>query len=221
MTCQRHWIPSVCRLPRPPEVQKHHHKQFPRHCSSRLLDGQQECSCQQSSNHHSCSLKCWTATTITDFYMKYKDIYYYFSSNPGYRNLNTGYVLPVALWHLTPASSLCTQLWTPSAFAGQSMSLDSVPAHRTLSNQIWPAPLVKPLVRATAPIKYSVHYTIRCQNNLPVVANPSCVQTTLASAAPQKSSHTVPQALLLQISTRPWFEVLPPCNRRSPCLQTI
>jgi hypothetical protein len=53
--------------------------------------------------------------------------------------------------HLTPASSKCPQLWLPSALAGQSMSLVSVPRHWTLSNQIWPAPLVKPVVRATAP----------------------------------------------------------------------
>jgi hypothetical protein len=59
------------------------------------------------------------------------------------------HVVPV---HLTPASSLCPQLWDPSALAGQSMSLVSVPRHWTLSNQIWPAPLVKPVVRAAAAV---------------------------------------------------------------------
>ena len=53
--------------------------------------------------------------------------------------------------HLTPASSICAQLWVPSGCAGQSISLVSVPRHWTLSNQICPAPLVKPEVRAMAP----------------------------------------------------------------------
>ena len=39
--------------------------------------------------------------------------------------------------------------------------------------------------------------------SLPVVENPSCLQATMASKGLQESSHTVPQALLLQISTRP------------------
>lgn len=50
-----------------------------------------------------------------------------------------------------PASSEWTQLWTPIALAGQASSLVSLPVHWTLSNQILPAPLVKPVVRATAP----------------------------------------------------------------------
>jgi hypothetical protein len=45
--------------------------------------------------------------------------------------------------------------------------------------------------------------------NLPVVANPSCLQATWASTLVKRSSHTVPQTLLLQISTRPWV-VVPP-----------
>ncbi len=52
--------------------------------------------------------------------------------------------------HLTPASSECTQLCTPSVLAGQLMSLVSVPLHRTLSSQITPSPLVKPKVSAVA-----------------------------------------------------------------------
>ena len=39
--------------------------------------------------------------------------------------------------------------------------------------------------------------------DIPVVEYPSCLQATVASGVPQKSSQTVPQALLLQISTRP------------------
>jgi len=54
-------------------------------------------------------------------------------------------------------------------------------------------------------------------HNLPVEANPSCLQTTLASVLSQKSSHTVPHALLLQISTRPLEFVAPvPRRRMSP-----
>ena len=38
---------------------------------------------------------------------------------------------------------------------------------------------------------------------IPVDTNPSCLHATLASEVLQESSHTVPHALLLQISTRP------------------
>ena len=49
---------------------------------------------------------------------------------------------------------------------------------------------------------------------------PSCVQTTLASTPLQRSSHTVPQAPLLQSSTRPWLGLAPvPANLRSPVVQ--
>ncbi len=57
--------------------------------------------------------------------------------------------------HLTPASSMCPQLCVPSALAGQSMSLVSVPRHWTLSSQIWPTPLVNPVNTATAPAVWS------------------------------------------------------------------
>ena len=38
---------------------------------------------------------------------------------------------------------------------------------------------------------------------VPVDEKPSWLQATLASVVPHRSSHTVPHALLLQISTRP------------------
>ena len=41
---------------------------------------------------------------------------------------------------MTPASSLCAQLWVPIAFAGQSMSRVSVPIQATLSKVIGPDP---------------------------------------------------------------------------------
>ena len=40
-------------------------------------------------------------------------------------------------------------------------------------------------------------------DRLPWLMYPSCPHTTLASGVPQRSSQTVPQALLLQSSTRP------------------
>ena len=46
--------------------------------------------------------------------------------------------------------------------------------------------------------------------NLPVALNPSCLQATVASSVPQRSSHTVPQTLLLQTSTRPSLAFRPP-----------
>ena len=55
-------------------------------------------------------------------------------------------------WHLTPASSLWAQLCVPRGLAGQSNSLASVPAQRTLSRKIVPVPCPNPaLVTATAP----------------------------------------------------------------------
>ena len=50
---------------------------------------------------------------------------------------------------------------------------------------------------------------VACTRSLLAVGSPSCLQATLASSGPQKSSHTVPQTLLLQISTRPRV-LLPP-----------
>ena len=52
--------------------------------------------------------------------------------------------------------------------------------------------------------------------HVPVGKNPNCLQATLASGVPQASSHTVPHALLLQISTLPSPRFLPPRSRISP-----
>ena len=49
--------------------------------------------------------------------------------------------------------------------------------------------------------------------------NPSCLQTTLASRASQRSSHTVPQALPLHTSTRPALELVPPRSLTAPWVQ--
>ena len=53
------------------------------------------------------------------------------------------------------------------------------------------------------------------------VENPSCLHTTLASFVDQKSSHTVPQVSLKQISTLPSLGTEPPNSLTSPSLQTM
>ena len=61
--------------------------------------------------------------------------------------------LQVVPTHLTPASSLWSQLWFPSGLARQSMSLDSEPRQITLSNQMGPVPSgTATPVRAVAPM---------------------------------------------------------------------
>ena len=52
--------------------------------------------------------------------------------------------------------------------------------------------------------------------NIPTSENPSCLQATLVSDVPQKSSHTVPQMLLWHISTRPVMLLVPPLNLIPP-----
>lgn len=51
--------------------------------------------------------------------------------------------------------------------------------------------------------------------------NPSCLQATAASLALQKSSQTVPQALLEQTSTRPSLLFLPFISLMDPVTQTV
>ena len=55
--------------------------------------------------------------------------------------------------------------------------------------------------------------------SIPVLKNPSCLQTIVASILLQESSHTVPQTLLIQISTLPSFGIFPPTNRSWPFAQ--
>ncbi len=55
---------------------------------------------------------------------------------------------------------------------------------------------------------------------LPVSLNPSCLHTTLASGAFQKSSQTVPHPSLLQTSTRPSYWFLPPTSLMSPSVHS-
>ena len=64
-----------------------------------------------------------------------------------------------------------------------------------------------------------VNYVDIFDSCVPVVLKPSWRQTTRASGAPQKSSHTVPQASPKQSSTRPSYMLVPPARRRSPSAQ--
>ena len=59
---------------------------------------------------------------------------------------------------------------------------------------------------------------INHQHSLPVVASPSCLQTTVASVTSHISSHTVPHSLFKHISTRPSALLAPPASRTSPCV---
>ena len=85
-------------------------------------------------------------------------------------------------------------LATPNRNIGRSKS------NSTCSNSIW-----------------SIHYFSLTGCNSPNVGSPSCLQTTLASVMSHKSSHTVPQILLLHISTRPLM-LVPPTSLMSPCV---
>lgn len=50
---------------------------------------------------------------------------------------------------------------------------------------------------------------------------PNCLQTTLASTLPHKSSQTVPHRPLLQTSTRPSISLLPFTNLMSPLVHSV
>ena len=54
---------------------------------------------------------------------------------------------------------------------------------------------------------------------VPLGEKPSCLQTTMASGAFQRSSHTVPYTSLLQSSTRPSRDEEPPTSLIRPFWQ--
>ena len=54
---------------------------------------------------------------------------------------------------------------------------------------------------------------------LPSLEKFICVHVTIASSSPNKLLQTVPQALLMQTSTRPSRTLGPPCKRTSPVVQ--
>ena len=66
-------------------------------------------------------------------------------------------------------------------------------------------------------VTYNVWVTIN--KNIPLFENPIWVQTTLASWASNRSSHIVPQALLMHISTLPSRILAPPTNLNCPSVQ--
>ncbi len=113
------------------------------------------------------------------------------------------YFLPVAFWHLTPTSSLCTQLCWPSVLAGQSVSLLSVPRHWTLSSQIWPLPLVKPVVRATAPAKCHHDSTRHLSGALLTSDSKSqlCTNHSSISSTPEVITHRAPGIVVADLHT--------------------
>ena len=66
-----------------------------------------------------------------------------------------------------------------------------------------------------------VDMKLQATTYVPVAENPSCLQATCASTAPQKSSHTVPHCPFRQTSTRPSLSVVPPTNRMPPAGQAL
>ena len=159
------------------------------------------------------------------------------------------YILCNLLWHLTPASSQCPywhwNCWWDAW--GQLMRVVSLPRQPTSSRWIGPTPTPKEtLLKATVYARIKLYFefknhvvTLRgpctqvtdfmrvqlmCNINLmffcqPWVEYPSCRHTTVASAFPQKSSHTVPHSLLMQISTLPSLAMIPPTSRSWPGVQ--
>ena len=119
---------------------------------------------------------------------------------------------------VTPTSSEWKQLCSPTGLAGQSRRDDSFPAQLSWSRTISPlsfSPNAEQhctVASKQGNIEYA-HVTVfpmvhpHCitifGGQLPAPKNPSCLQTTLASLTSKSSSQTVPQVLLLQISTRP------------------
>ena len=57
--------------------------------------------------------------------------------------------------------------------------------------------------------------------SLPILGNPNCRHATSASIVSQSSSHTVPQILLWQISTRPNHMALAPSSLMAPSVHVI
>ena len=98
------------------------------------------------------------------------------------------------LLQITPTSSLCPQLCWPIRLDGHVKRVVSFPWHWRLSSQIFPRPSeVAPLDRTWDPSGMK----------------PNCLQATVASITPKRSSQTVPHRLALQTSSRPRYPVFP------------
>lgn len=98
---------------------------------------------------------------------------------------------------ITPASSVCWQLWLLKPLCQHSWRKSSLPVQLTSSSQISPLPWPKWAEFGAASAS----------------PQPICLQTTWASFRSQWSSHTVPQAPRTLISTRPEHCPLPPTSR--------
>ena len=126
----------------------------------------------------------------------------------------------------TPASSECAQLWIPIPLLGQSKSLASFPVQAKLSRRMGPVPWPNAAkLRAWASIVWDENWMLNGYKtfieSLLNLENPACLQATLASGWPQKSSQTVPHCWLLHTSTRPSLSAVPPTSLSAPVTQTI
>ena len=139
--------------------------------------------------------------------------------------------LPVHLIATSWEWSQMRSLWGVNAL--HSSRVFSVPWQSSWSRKIGPVPLLKPEDNTTAPVGRrrrqssvkNLYYLTERMSALPSLWNPpSWWQATCASGLPNRVRQTVPQALLMQISTLPslvscttWS--LPPSNLSCPSLQ--
>ena len=121
-------------------------------------------------------------------------------------------------WQRTLASSKWEQSPVFRSYL-QSISLPSDPVHCTSSRRIWPLPRPKwAFEKADASMcikRTNEACTIFNQKVVFCLLNleyPNCLQATLASSVPHRSSHTVPQRPERHISTRPSYEEEPPTS---------
>ena len=124
---------------------------------------------------------------------------------------------------MTPASSECWQLCSPSPELVQLDKPLSFPAHCTSSIKIGnsaASPNLAPgTVSASAQLRensLNLCQSINPMLHLPSGENPSCLHTTDASVASHWSSQTVPNDPPKQTSTSPSYLVLPPLRCTSP-----
>ena len=126
---------------------------------------------------------------------------------------------------MTPASTMGSQSRLRSA--SQSISLDSIPLHCTLSRTIGPTSPRKETAVATTINKCVYHLVCGCPTiyfniHLHCADNPTCQQTTAAAKSSQwESAHTLPHFLSMQISTLPKTMLVPPTRRTSPSSHSI
>lgn len=131
--------------------------------------------------------------------------------------------------HCTPASSEWSQACNPSRRGLQSRREASLPRQLSWSRKMGPVPWPKKAAGrnwvptekgdASQSLSDTKKATLRNVRSLPLYGSPSCWQTTAASSELKASSHTVPQALLTQISTLPSRGLVPSTSLISPSVQ--